>query len=133
MPTVLRIGHCRFHKDFGTHGMTFSTLEKTPAIDAVTVDPRMLTFTLRNARVVIAPLTWFPRLREATQDERENWRMIGAGHGVHWPDLDEDVSVESLLLGQGSMESTRSLETWRASRRDTTPHARVNHPRPEGK
>jgi hypothetical protein len=80
----------------------------------------MLTFTLRDGRIVSAPPAWFPRLREVTQRERENWRMIGAGYGVHWPDLDEDVSAESLLLGQPSMESTRSLENWRASRRDTT-------------
>jgi hypothetical protein len=80
----------------------------------------MLTFTLRDGRIVSAPLAWFPRLQEATQGERDDWRLIGAGYGVHWPDLDEDVSVESLLLGKGSMESTGSLENWRAARRDTT-------------
>jgi hypothetical protein len=100
--------------------MTSLPLEKPPAIESVTFDPRMLTFTLRDGRIVNAPLAWFPRLQDGTRDERENWRLIGAGYGVHWPDLDEDVSVETLLLGQCSLKSTRSLENWRAPRRDTT-------------
>ncbi len=99
--------------------MTSSILEKTPAIEAVTIDRRMLTFALNDGRVVSAPLTWFPRPLEGTQDERDHWQLIGAGFGVHWPDLDEDISVESLLLGQPSAESSRSLEIWRASRLGT--------------
>jgi hypothetical protein len=80
----------------------------------------MLTFTLRDGRIVNASPAWFPRLQDGARDERENWRRIGAGYGVHWPDLDEDVSVESLLLGQCSLECTRSLKNWRTARRDTT-------------
>jgi len=92
--------------------MTSSTLEKTPAIAAVTI-------ALQDGRTISAPLSWSPRLREGTPRERNNRQLIGAGFGVHWPDLDEDISVENLLLGQRSTESTRSLENWRASRRDT--------------
>jgi Protein of unknown function (DUF2442) len=48
-------------------------------------------------RELAAPLAWFPRLAEATDEQRRNWRLIGRGHGIHWPDVDEDISVESLL------------------------------------
>jgi hypothetical protein len=53
--------------------------------------------TLTDGREVSAPLAWFPRLRDASNAQRANWRLIGQGEGVHWPDLDEDVSVNTLL------------------------------------
>ena len=53
--------------------------------------------TLADGRHVSAPLEWFPRLRDASPDERSKWRLIGRGIGVHWPEIDEDISVESLL------------------------------------
>jgi hypothetical protein len=53
--------------------------------------------TLADGREVSAPLAWFPRLLSASQDQRDHWRLIGGGVGIHWPDLDEDISVESLL------------------------------------
>lgn len=66
------------------------------AIDvAVTADK--LTVTLADGRELSAPLAWFPRLADANDAERRNWRLIGRGHGIHWPDLDEDTSVASLL------------------------------------
>ena len=52
---------------------------------------------LANGRDISAPLAWFPRLRDASDAQRANWRLIGRGEGVHWPDLDEDVSVNALL------------------------------------
>ena len=52
---------------------------------------------LADGREVSAPLAWFPRLLSASQDQRDHWRLIGGGVGIHWPDLDEDISVESLL------------------------------------
>ena len=100
--------------------MTSSTPDlKVPAIQTLTIDSEMVTLVLEDGRFVSAPLNRFPRLLEGTPREREHWELIGSGFGVHWPDLDEDISVESLLLGRQSMESTRSLENWRASRRDT--------------
>jgi hypothetical protein len=53
--------------------------------------------TLTDGRGISAPLAWFPRLRDASNTQRANWRLIGHGEGVHWPDLDEDVSVNALL------------------------------------
>jgi Protein of unknown function (DUF2442) len=52
---------------------------------------------LDDGREISAPLAWFPRLRDASDAKRANWRLIGRGEGVHWPDLDEDVSVNALL------------------------------------
>ena len=63
----------------------------------VAVTPDVLHVILADGREVSAPLVWFPRLSEAAEPERSNWRLIGGGIGIHWPDLDEDISVESLL------------------------------------
>lgn len=73
---------------------------------AVRVEPRIidLSFTsdalkvvLADGREVSAPLEWFPRLRDANEQQRKNWRLIGRGIGIHWEDVDEDISVKSLL------------------------------------
>jgi hypothetical protein len=66
------------------------------AVD-VSITPDVLHFVLADGREVSAPLAWFPRLNEATDAQRKNWRLIGRGIGIRWPDLDEDISVESLL------------------------------------
>jgi hypothetical protein len=66
------------------------------AVDVSVSDDR-LTVILADGRELAAPLAWFPRLLEATEQQRLNWRLIGRGHGIHWPDVDEDVSVASLL------------------------------------
>jgi hypothetical protein len=78
--------------------------------EAVVVD-------LRDGRTVTAPLTWYPRLLHGTARERRNWRLIGGGVGIHWPDLDEDLSVESILAGRPSAESNASLKKWLTNRR----------------
>ena len=71
------------------------------------------------------PLAWYPRLWHGEQAERDNWRVIGKGEGIHWPDLDEDISVENVLRGKPSGESQRSLKRWLAerSRRGKAGHA----------
>jgi hypothetical protein len=66
------------------------------AVDVSVSDDR-LTVILADGRELAVPLAWFPRLLEATEQQRLNWRLIGRGHGIHWPDVDEDVSVASLL------------------------------------
>jgi hypothetical protein len=66
------------------------------AVDVTVSDERLLV-TLADGREVAAPLAWFPRLFDATPDQRRNWRFIGRGLGIHWPDVDEDISVASLL------------------------------------
>jgi hypothetical protein len=65
----------------------------------VTFSSALLHLVLADGREVAAPLEWFPRLRDATAAQRRNWRLIGRGRGVHWPDVDEDVSVSQLLGG----------------------------------
>lgn len=74
-----------------------ATLEAV-AID-VAFDGDMLRVVLDDGREVAVPLEWFPRLRDASAAARDGWRLIGAGRGIHWPDLDEDVSVRRLLGG----------------------------------
>ena len=73
--------------------------------DALTVD-------LADGRTLSVPLAWFPRLLHGTAQERSHWRLIGRGEGIHWPDLDEDISVENLLAGSPSGESQRSFKRW---------------------
>lgn len=66
------------------------------AVD-VQADDTLLRVTLADGRELAAPLEWFPRLRDASPEQRGRWRLIGRGQGVHWPDVDEDISVASLL------------------------------------
>lgn len=67
---------------------------------------------LSDGRTVSAPLAWYPRLLNGTPQERENWRLISRGEGIHWPDLDEDISVENVLFGRRSGESQSSFKHW---------------------
>jgi len=62
-------------------------------------DSEMMHIRFLDGREISAPLEWFPKLRDATDEQRRRWRLIGRGIGIHWEDLDEDVSVESLLKG----------------------------------
>ena len=66
------------------------------AIDVAVTDERLIV-TLADGRELSAPLAWFPRLSEATAEQRQKWRLIGRGRGIHWPEVDEDISVASLL------------------------------------
>jgi len=77
--------------------MSTLTVRFEPLAVDVTVTPDGLHVVLADGREVSAPLAWFPRLNEATEAQRRNWRLIGRAIGIHWPDLDEDISVESLL------------------------------------
>ena len=75
-----------------------------------------LTVDLDDGLTLTAPRFVYPRLSRATPEEREHWRLIGSGTGIHWEDIDEDVSVEGLLLGKRSGESQRSFDRWLAHR-----------------
>lgn len=98
--------------------MTTSSLAtETAAAKRVKVTEHALVVELRDGRSVSVPIEWYPRLAEGRPSERRRWELIGPGIGIHWPDLDEDISVEGLLLGLASNESQASLQRWRASRR----------------
>ena len=87
-----------------------------PNVQNVIVSENTLTFELEDGRTVAAPLGWYPRLAHASSEERVRWRLIGAGMGIHWEDLDEDISVEALILGKPSSESQKSFQRWLAGR-----------------
>ncbi|KPK07251.1 MAG: hypothetical protein AMJ56_13585 [Anaerolineae bacterium SG8_19] len=90
-------------------------LQKTKIVDVQVTDDT-LTVNLADGRTVSVPVEWYPRLAHGTPQEQKNWRLIGRGAGIHWPDLDEDISLENLLLGQPSGESQKSLKRWLANR-----------------
>ena len=83
----------------------------------VSVTEDTLSAELSDGRTISVPLAWYPRLLDATREERENLQLIGNGEGIHWPDLDEDVSVQNLLNGQPSGESAASFQRWLEARR----------------
>lgn len=85
---------------------------KNTAAKNVTVGNESLVVELSDGRTITVPVTWFPRLFHGSLAERSNWRLIGSGEGIHWPDLDEDISVASLLAGRRSSESSDSLRHW---------------------
>jgi hypothetical protein len=93
--------------------MNSSTVEmQVPSATNVQVSKDTLTVELSDGRTISVPLAWYPRLSHGTTVEREHWRLIGNGRRIHWPDLDEDISVENLLAGQPSGESQTSFKHW---------------------
>lgn len=78
----------------------------------VAVTDDTLSVDLDDGRTVSVPIGWYPRLAHGTESERGNFEISGAGYGVHWPDLDEDIGVEGLLLGRRSSENPTSFERW---------------------
>lgn len=81
--------------------MSTLTLNTEPLAVDVTFSDETFRVTLEDGRELSVPIEWFPRLRRATPDQRRNWRFIGRGEGIHWPEIDEDVSVLGLLAGFG--------------------------------
>jgi Protein of unknown function (DUF2442) len=77
--------------------MSTSIVEHIPLATGVTFAPDELIVSLADGRRVAVPLAWFPKLARATTEELQNYDLLGDGEGIHWPDLDEDVSVEGLL------------------------------------
>ena len=97
--------------------MSFLTIDvSVPVAEGVEVTEDTLTAELADGRSISVPLAWYPRLAHAGPEERRNWRLIGGGEGVHWADLDEDISVEGLLAGRPKGESQTSLKRWLAAR-----------------
>ncbi len=85
----------------------------------VYVSEDTLSVELSDGRSISVPIDWYPRLTHATDQERSNWRIIGKGHGIHWEDLDEDISVKNLLTGMPSGESQTSFKKWLDARMKT--------------
>jgi hypothetical protein len=93
--------------------MTSSTVDTQHVrVTTLVVTADLLTVELSDGRTISAPLSWYPRLCHGTSEEREDWRLIGGGRGIHWPRLDEDISVENLVFGKPSAESQASLKRW---------------------
>ena len=83
----------------------------------VSVTDDTLTVELTDGRSISVPLAWYPRLLHASSAERRTWQLIARGEGIHWPDMDEDISVSSLIAGRPSAESAASLQRWLAGRK----------------
>lgn len=96
--------------------MTTLVLERDPIAVSVTIDDERLTVALADGRSISVPTEWYPRLAHATPPERDNYELLGQGSAIGWPDLDEHLSVESLLAGRSSRESQQSLQRWLAAR-----------------
>ena len=94
--------------------MTFLTVDPQalPKAQRVTVSDDALTVDLADGRTIAVPLAWYPRLLHGSEAERQHWRLIGGQEGIHWPDLDEDISVENLLFGKPSAERQKSFQRW---------------------
>lgn len=93
--------------------MTTSAVEMAvPNAERIMMTEDTLSVDLSDGRTISVPLAWFPRLLHATLAEKKNWRLIGKGQGVHWEDIDEDISVEGMLAGRRSGESRDSFKKW---------------------
>ena len=109
--------------------MSISPIEiELPRVEDVRVTNDSLVVDLSDGRTISVPLEWFPRLLHATPGERSNWRLIGRGHGVHWEELDEDISVEGLVAGRPSGESQRSFKKW-IDQRQSRPKRSTGRPK----
>jgi hypothetical protein len=96
--------------------MTTLTLETDPLAIKVEVTQDRLIVELADGRTIAIPLSWYQRLLNGTQAQRKNWRLLGQGYAVEWPDLDEHIGIEGLLAGRRSGESAKSLEQWLIAR-----------------
>ncbi|MEO0409628.1 MAG: DUF2442 domain-containing protein [Cyanobacteria bacterium P01_A01_bin.135] len=98
--------------------MTSLTVEllEIPKIQQVSVAEDTLSADLSDGRTISVPLAWYPRLLHGSDEERNDYRLIGGGSGIHWNQLDEDISVKNLILGQSSGESQKSLQRWLSNR-----------------
>ena len=94
------------------------------AVDVTVTDDELIV-QLEDGQTLAAPLVWYPRLLHGSKRERARWRFIGRGVGIHWPALDEDISVEGLLAGRRSGESQKSLKRWFEGRVSAQPDKRI--------
>lgn len=105
--------------------MSTLVVEQELAVRGVVVTPDTLSVELSDGRSLSVPLGWFPRLLHGTPGERARWELIGRGSGIHWPELDEDISLEGLLAGRSSGESQQSLDRWLKTRKPRQANKRI--------
>jgi hypothetical protein len=98
--------------------MNTLTIEIKAAIQHVEVTEDSLVVDRADGRTVSVPITWYPIVMQGTPEERSHWRIIGKGEGIHWPDLDEDISAENILFGRPSGESQESFKRWLEGRKE---------------
>jgi hypothetical protein len=98
--------------------MTSLTIEllEVSSIEQVIVTDDTLSVDLSDGRTISVPLAWYPRLLQGSTEERNDRRLIAGGTGIHWNQLDEDISIKNLILGQPSGESQKSFQRWMKSR-----------------
>lgn len=89
---------------------------KIPEALNISLTDDTLSVDLSDGRSISVPIAWFPRLLHSSEQERNNWRLIGRGQEIHWEDIDEDISIEGLLVGRPSGESQKSFKKWLAIR-----------------
>lgn len=106
--------------------MTTLTLETEPLAAQIRLTDEKLIVDLVDGRSLVIPLSWYPRLLHASQDERQNWQILGDGYAIEWVDLDEHIGVEGLLAGRPSGESHHSLERWLAAREASLQSEKAN-------
>ena len=104
--------------------MNSLVLKAAPRAMSVTCSDDELRVSLTDGRWLSVPVVWFPRLAHASPAARANYELLGDGEGIHWPDLDEDISVEGIIAGRRSGESQRSLARWLEGRSDSATAAR---------
>lgn len=97
--------------------MSTLLLEHEPEAASLKVTADAFIVELSDGRSLSVPWTWYPRLLHGTEAERQNWRLIGDGYAIEWPDLDEHIGIEGLLAGRSSGESDASVQRWLAGRR----------------
>lgn len=90
--------------------MSSSAITTDERVLDVSVSEDALSVSLRDGRVISVPLVWYPRLLKATPAQRKNWKISGGGYGMHWPDIDEDLSTEGLLRGAPARNRAHASE-----------------------
>jgi len=108
-------------------GLCYNRAMPDEGVLGVTVGDDALSVSLRDGRVISVPLAWYPRLLDATPAQRNNWKIAGGGYGIHWPEIDEDLSTESLLRGAPAPKAYSQRSTVASRGRAT--HEKVKTPR----